>query len=98
MSFVKTSNKHEQWINYCHQNIDLIQSMELTEWVFKKENNFREFVTFGKMNEEEGSYFKFENLNEDLFWGLFDFIQNYFDMDATLFDEFERVRINKGNS
>jgi hypothetical protein len=93
MKFRKTANKSQQWVDYCNKNRALIGELNCPDWVFHSERNFRQFATYGITEDNGREKFIFEELNDALFWRLFHFISDYFDMDAGLFDEFEKVRI-----
>lgn len=95
MSYTKKFNKKNAWEDYCQKHFQLISLLALPEEVFRTEANFRDFVTYGKLTSKEHKEFDFSNLDNELFWKLFYFITNYFDMDAILFDKFEIERINK---
>lgn len=97
MSYRKVHNTHSNWLKYCSKNERLIERLELPEWVFQSEANFREFVTSGKLGvtEVDDEKFDFNLLESSRFWILFDFINEYFEMDISLFDEFEKVRLKK---
>lgn len=73
-------------------NHDLIESLQLPKWVFHSERNFREFATNGQMSEDLNHKIRFSEVQRELFWRLFDFINEYFEMDMVLFTEFEKER------
>ena len=96
MSYRKTNHSFSAWESYCEENQELIEELQFPNWIFKKEINFREFATSGQMNKENQNGYDFNKLEDELFWRLFDFINNYFDFDSILFTKFEESRINKG--
>lgn len=95
MTYRRSNNRHKAWQNYCQQHAALIDKLELPNWVFASEPNFRRFATMGQLGAVSSSVYCFGQLEDSLFWDLFHFIQTYFDMDATLFDAFERARIRR---
>jgi len=95
MGYKKQSNNHKIWLDYCAKNISSIELTGLEEKVFLSENNFREFATNGTINNVRLSVIASE-LEDKNFWALFDFITNYFDMDASLFDDVENSRMSRG--
>ena len=93
MSYRKNYNKREIWQRYCERNRELLTNLNLPKWIFIKENNFRDFATFGRISDDESIVFDFELLSKKDFWKLWDFANNYFDMDMILFDKFEAIRL-----
>ena len=79
MSFRKTANNHLIWKSYCEENQTIINELNLPNWIFLKESNFREFVTTGQMDEINQDKFDFSTLKDKLFWKLFNFINSYFE-------------------
>lgn len=87
MSYRKRYNKQEIWKQYCEKHSEMIESLNLPKWVFIKENNFRDFATFGRISEDGNDIFDFKLLSKKDFWKLFDFANSYFDMDMILFEK-----------
>ncbi len=92
MNYRKTYNSLSVWSDYCAGHQDLIKRLSLPPWVFEKESNFREFASKGKTSRDSTSTLDFDQLGDKVFWELFAFITNYFDYDASLFQEFENAR------
>ncbi|WP_124980497.1 hypothetical protein [Nonlabens xiamenensis] len=84
----KSLNKKKIWENYCSKHADFISELNVNEWVFHTENNFREFATYGFISSTKDTTFSFQNLNSQQYEKLFDFINNYFDMDMLYFTHF----------
>lgn len=95
MSYRKKGDNHSNWKSYCNKNQKMIEKLNLPEWTFFKESNFREFVTIGQIDENHEKNFDFSTIENELFWELFYFIQNYFEMNAILFEKFEKARLNR---
>ncbi|MGD1958106.1 MAG: hypothetical protein ACFB2Y_04600 [Fulvivirga sp.] len=95
MTFRKTKNKHDLWQAHCRKHQDLIVNLDLPSWPFKNEQNFRRFATTGALDAEELEVLDFDEVNDQEFWELHDFITNYFEMDASLFDSFEQSRVKR---
>jgi hypothetical protein len=96
MSFRRTINEESLWTSHCERNSELLSLPELPYWIFEKEGNFRVFATNGQTNESgDGEVFNFDELDEEIFWNLFDFITSYFEMDMSLFNKFEESRIKR---
>jgi len=87
----KSSNKRETWESYCSKHSDFIDELNLNEWVFDSENNFREFVTHGSIHNTKDTTYSFQKLSHLQYENLFDFITNYFDMDMQYFTNFNRT-------
>jgi hypothetical protein len=47
MSYKRTHNKHDLWLNYCQKHQDLILALKLDREIFRTEQNFRQFATSG---------------------------------------------------
>lgn len=88
MSYRKTNNKHQIWIDYLEKNSELIEKLNLADWIWRNEANFREFLTYGKIEKSFNLKFDFNSLDENLYFELFDFMNYYFEMDGILFDKF----------
>ena len=95
MTYRRTYNRHEAWQQHCRQYAVLIEKLQLPDWVFASEQNFRQFATTGELDAASASVFCFDQLDDALFWDLFDFIQTYFDMGATLFNASEQARLGR---
>ena len=94
MSYRKEYNSFSIWASYCQDNQELIQKLQLPTWFFSKESNFRDFVTTGQIEKVDKNRFNFDTLENELFWELFNFINDFFDFDSILFTKFEESRIN----
>jgi GTPase Era involved in 16S rRNA processing len=90
MSF-RNSNKRKNWIEYCQSNSNVIDDLDIGDWVFKTETNFKEFVTFGYSTKEKKEIFSFSKLSDKNYDKLFDFITSYFDMDMQNFTKFNTI-------
>ena len=95
MKYSRSINNYDLWQNYCKSNGVLIEELNLPEWVFTSENNFRQFATFGRLSQTEDQKISFDQFDDVIFFKLFEFMQNYFEIDASLFDDFERARIKR---
>lgn len=95
MAYRKKYNIHDRWLQYCEKNKALINEMNLNSWVFEKEKNFRDFVTYGIIDKNKTAIFDFCSMEDALFWKLNNFIQSYFDMDGGLFEKFEKQRVKR---
>lgn len=95
MGYRKNYNSFTNWQEYCNKNQALIELLNLPNWVFLNERNFREFATIGKLGNENLDYFDFERLEDKIFWKVFYFITNYFDEDGQLFTKFEASRLKR---
>ncbi|MFK8012994.1 MAG: hypothetical protein AB8B80_13205 [Marinicellaceae bacterium] len=94
MSF-KSKNKYNIWLDYCDKKSDDIYFIGLESEIFESEKKFREYATYGTINGKSDRFQTVDQINDEKFWKLFDFITSYFDMDASLFDEIEKSRINR---
>ncbi|MEM7375475.1 MAG: hypothetical protein AAF587_43170 [Bacteroidota bacterium] len=97
MSFRKKTTSHSRWETYCEAHQALLEALQVPDWVFIKESNFRAFATTGQIHDPYQDNFDFDSLAEDLFWDLFTFITDYFDHDSLLFTKFEEARVKKGS-
>jgi hypothetical protein len=52
MSFRRSANRHNVWIEVCAEYPDLVAG--LPKWIFQSENHFRSFVTTGAARDSEG--------------------------------------------
>ena len=90
MSFRRENSNFDQWRNYCNEKQNLISELNLNSWIFKTEQNFRDFVTFGKAD-ENGMILDFDSLEDDKCLKLLHFIEDFhFDMDTILFKCFNK--------
>ncbi len=95
MTYRRFYNRYEAWQHHCQQHAALIEKLQLPNWVFASQPNFRRFATTGQIDAVSSSVYCFDQLEDSLFWDLFHFIQTYFDMDAILFDAFELTRLRR---
>ncbi len=90
MSFRRKNSNFDQWRNYCNEKQDLISGLNLNSWIFKSEQNFRDFVTFGT-TDENGMILDFDSLEDEKCLKLLHFIEYFhFDIDAILFERFNK--------
>ncbi len=47
------------------------------------------------MDKNFSTKYLFVNLDEEVFWNLFNFMTNHFEMDCILFEAFNKIRISK---
>ena len=96
MSYRKTNNSFSNWKVYCEENHELLVNLKFPSKVFEKETNFIDFMTSGQINQENNFLIDFDKIEDELFWELFTFINNYFDFDSINFTKFEKSRIKRG--
>lgn len=95
MSYRRTENRHDIWLEYCKKNISSLEFIGLDPKVYRTEDVFREFATLGTIEVSSEGLIRIGELEDEKFWTLHKFITEYFDMDAMLFEEYEKSRIER---
>jgi len=93
MSYRKVKNAKEIWIEYCAQNSVTLIEIGLDPSVYKTEGAFREWATKGFLETATIPHFSPNELSDEKFWLLHNFVTHFFDYDAVLFEYYERSRI-----
>lgn len=90
MAFRKRLNNHVAWNLICRQNMDLLQS--LPRFAIASEQVFRMLMTEGTVTGPSGEQMQLSPLTDQEVSDLWTFIryEACFDMDAQLFDAFNR--------
>lgn len=88
MKYIRRYNTHQNWVSYCSKHIDFLTELNIDNWVFRNEGNFRDFVTYGKIDDKFEIEYNFSILSDETYFVLFNFITNYFDADMEFFDKF----------
>ena len=95
MNYKNRKNKQVIWGDYCIENADLLAKIGLESSILASEHSFREYATKGKIIGSNNTSISPSDLGDEKFWLLHEFITNFFDMDASLFEEFENSRVNR---
>jgi len=93
MNYRRTDNRHDIWLEYCQKNIGNLEFIGLAPKVYRTEDVFREFSAQGTIEGSSEGLICIAELEDEKFWTLHKFIINYFDMDAVLFEEYEKSRV-----
>lgn len=94
MSYRRKHSSHDLWLNYCQRNKDKLAAIGLPPHIFKTEDTFREYLTYGTVDGRSENIASVETLGDEQFWLLFDLV-NSFDMPFEHFDEFEVSRLSR---
>ncbi|MEM7110917.1 MAG: cytochrome P450 [Chloroflexota bacterium] len=93
MSYHKKYNTKEIWDEYCAEKAAMLVDIGLEPSIYRTESIFREWATKGYSEEVDIPHAPPSELGDEKFWLLFDFINNFFDGDMMLFDNFENSRL-----
>jgi hypothetical protein len=91
MSF-RSTNKHDAWCGYCEQHALRLSEIGLPAILFKSDRVLADFLTTGYSEDRK---WNLDRLDNDRFWQLFDFVDNWFDFDTITFTAMESRRIDK---
>jgi hypothetical protein len=94
MSFRRTKNHHDIWLDYCKKNTEVLASIGLEPKTYRTEKVFREYLTHGTIENDKSNLMSVRELDDRKFWTLFKFVVNYFDGFSS-FDEFETSRVSR---
>lgn len=83
-------NKKDRWDIHCKDYSQLITKLNINNWVFLNEDNFRQFAEFGYITAEK-NIFSYNEMDDSTYDELHDFINQYFDFDAQYFVHFQKA-------